>query len=698
MRALNDLSHMATTTARAGKYHTDRKAFLVFITFLSFALAVFMLPCVDAAPALWYSEDFISNASLYANGWIKANNSWNGAFNITDGYFLASAATPSAIYNPTLKDNMTLNGSYYILFNTFTLQYAASNFLEFGLSAPMNTTLNHLATIRVSESNSDPANMYILFDADGVYCSVNDSTRYNLGSALYNKSILYNLSINGSRWRMTNNYTATAYNWLVTCQNQSNMSFTMMSRISTSKADYIRVYYEQITPPDTWISAKITAPANLTHQNAPLSVYVNYTGAFPSAACQLYANGTPTGSTQVLTNNSVSAIITGALSDSDFLIYANCSNSSSFNVSAGYLYTIDSLFPVITLISPYTDNTSVFDKSMNISGGISDDNLYQANITIKDFFGAVMYNDYQAGLIPPSYDFSQAYINTTAWADGVYQIVIEASDSHTAAEFGQEAVILQSETADKIYLEGAQLDFTLDKSTDIKFNKEADRITFDLQSAELGLKTFSVDSSTPFKKVEGSAYPCHYVFNDYWIDTAELPGADCRLTNNDLTLVVTYVQDMPIMQVKSIGGLNIVSEAYSFNITHCAPAWTCYSFQACNLTSGLQKCLSVYDANTCGDPFTGSLNDYDMSCVTPGGTTSVGVNIDLIPLILVIVFLTLFICSFVFSLNILSFISGLGFAFMGFTYMTDSSLKIIFVALGGVMVVVWGLRSVDSGI
>ena len=102
----------------------------------------------------------------------------------------------------------------------------------------------------------------------------------------------------------------------------------------------------------------------------------------------------------------------------------------------------------------------------------------------------------------------------------------------------------------------------------------------------------------------------------------------------------------------------------------------------------------VADANTCGEPFTGSLSDYDAACSDE--TAPAADQGSILILTLVFLFLALFAFSFVFELNMLAFVAGMGFAFIGFIYMTTAPLKILFVALGAVMVLVWGLRSANE--
>lgn len=62
-------------------------------------------------------------------------------------------------------------------------------------------------------------------------------------------------------------------------------------------------------------------------------------------------------------------------------------------------------------------------------------------------------------------------------------------------------------------------------------------------------------------------------------------------------------------------GLNAanISALYNNYLTPpCSPVWSCSSFGVCvNL---VESCTAVTDANACGVPFTGDLNDYDRSC------------------------------------------------------------------------------------
>lgn len=428
-----------------------------------------------------------------------------------------------------------------------------------------------------------------------------------------------------------------------------------------------------IYPASAPISLNITTPANNSHENLlNISYHFNSTGV-PSALCCLYVNAL-----LMNCNNSLNStnyfILNNTIADSAYTYYMNCTNSTSQNISAYRNITIDNVNPQIITIEPAIANTSVYDLHMHIFGTASDLYLYRANITIRNISGNVMYNNFTDSIAAVTFNYSQPYINTTNWSDGVYSMFAEVSDSHTNNIFTAHYAAIKTDYGARLLLEDKDLNFTSDKFTDINFIKAGDRLNFEITAPVLAEKTIIITANADFKKIN-SEYPCHYVFGDYWIDAAGLKGAVCFLQSPN-TLVMAYAHDKLSVTAQSIGGLNIVMQNLTFAIAHCSPVWACSAYGACNGTYNI--CLSAVDTAACGTAFTGNLSVFNTPCSSAAGLTEIFTLC-----LLCFLGLALFAFSFIFRFSILTFFSSIIFVVAGFYYFNNfTETQIGFVLLG----------------
>jgi hypothetical protein len=688
--------------------HQIRSFSLLALGLVLAAMLFLSMPSVSAySYDLIFQEDFIDNATLYANGWKKsvAPNTYNNPFIISGGLYSSVTTSPAGIYQPILKDNVSWNGSYDLIVNSITTASNSFNYFVIGLLNPMNETEQDGAYFVLQERRTT-TDIFARSTAAG-QCSINDTTIYTQGAYLGNRSIQYNFSVRGQIWNMTTNYSNLNKSYKITCINVANLTLAMYTRNQYTKVDYIRIYNVTETPVVNSISVDIEYPMNNTHVNSPFDMLVNYTGSFPSVSCSAYHyNHTDLSDAVNFTayNGSLSNV-SMSIYELNTSVVVNCSNSSTWNISARNNYILDNTYPIIQLQQPSPLNTSVYDKIMYLEGLISDSYLHAVNITITNSTGGLMYAVYAESLGGVDYNFTNT-TNSTAWANGIYDLFIEAADSHTIEAWEDSARADIEKLPDgsvNISLPYAEISLeSSDQAVMIAPVREPDRISFDLTANRESRNrlTFTLSEGV-YTPIKDSGYPCHHVFSGrYWIDAAGLQDPVCSLSKDRTRLEISYSQpgkeeSADLIRMDSIGGLNIIETRAIFQILHCVPSWGCVDYGICNDTNNIKKCEMVADANTCGEPFTGSLSDYDAGCSDAGAVPAADSG-NLLILTLVFLFLALFAFSFVFELNMLAFVAGMGFAFIGFIYMTDAPLKILFVALGAVMVLVWGLRSANE--
>jgi hypothetical protein len=591
--------------------------------FLSILLLVVLMtyPVLSASYDLVFSEDFIDNATLYANGWKKsvAPNTYNNPFIISGGLYSSVTTSPAGIYQPILKDNVSWNGSYDLIVNSITTASNSFNYFVIGLLNPMNETEQDGAYFVLQERRTT-TDIFARSSAAG-QCSINDTTIYTQGAYLGNRSIQYNFSVRGQIWNMTTNYSNLNKSYKITCINAANLTLAMYTRNQYTKVDYIRIYNVTETPVVNSISVDIEYPMNNTHVNSPFDMLVNYTGSFPSVSCSAYHyNHTDLSDAVNFTayNGSLSNV-SMSIYELNTSVVVNCSNSSTWNISPYYNFILDETSPLITLISPSPLNTSVFDKMTTIQGAAEDDYLHAVNITITNSTGSVMYTIYAENLSGADYVFNTP-INSTLWGNGIYLFYMEASDSHT------DLLWEDSLNADiSRYTDGSvKLDLSLaslsissqDGTAFIDPVREKDRISFDISTEKAGYNTlfFTLEDDV-YVKIRRSSYPCHYVFSGrYWIDAVGLKDPVCDLVDDGHTLRISYLQDgiskdgIETVEMRSIGGLNIANVSATFSITHCIPDWSCTGY-LCNLNNSA-SCNATTDLNSCGDPFLENMTTY----------------------------------------------------------------------------------------
>lgn len=191
------------------------------------------------------------------------------------------------------------------------------------------------------------------------------------------------------------------------------------------------------------------------------------------------------------------------------------------------------------------------------------------------------------------------------------------------------------------------------------------------------LQNFSIPESC------WKAYDDRLEFNasTLWYNPSPLNGADyyCKNETGDWSLIGFFDYQYYFL----------TGAALWWNSTFlpgCISNWECAEYTACDGSS--QSCISIRDVEDCGFEFTGNLTDYDRVCSIEANTDSVafpGFDLrypgnQILFAVLVIIWLTALICSFVLSNHlfyILAFVIGMFIGLMLFQVSWVISIAIL---------------------
>lgn len=406
-----------------------------------------------------------------------------------------------------------------------------------------------------------------------------------------------------------------------------------------------------------YLNINITT-GNNTHENVFNFTYYMNTSIAGAIDCDIYINNTIWESGW-LVNDTDYYYQNLTFGDGNYSYYVNCTSGSTTNTSQPYNMVIDTLYPVISITEPDMSNSTVLNASLNITGTVSDSYLYRVNVSISNSSGDYLYNVFYDSIAASTQNITNKSINITAWAEGTYTLFVEATDSHTGLLFDEDIITTKSNSTTTLYLKSAQLSFTTPTDTTLSFMKAADRFNYQLSSAKTGIqKNMLVTSSLPFRKIEKSAYPCHYVFGSYWIDAQGLSNPVCTVLNNGYALNIAYMQDSTTLMAKSIGGLNIINATILFNISRPVSA------PAANVTNATSVTINMIDYSE-----------------------------PIYLFIFTFLWLVLLALGILVPFNLLTLLSGFGFIFTGLN-LDDvvPMLKILYIFVGAAIILVWGFR------
>jgi len=338
--------------------------------------------------------------------------------------------------------------------------------------------------------------------------------------------------------------------------------------------DNVVVAVEGVTATDV----TLISPTDTLITNADQNFTFNFTG-FTAEYCVLYDNRTgvfdanitlvaPTGNTTLATN------ITG-LNDGSYLWNVMCNDTTTeyWGSTTNYSLVIDSTIPGIILNTDNAFNSenysleNQYDDNMTLNITFTDErDLYAMSINItKD--GTIYFNITNESLSGENFNYYKI-LNTSTWGEGVFDIEVIRSDSHTDNLINNYAITKSNKNLEFDTEEGNNIKIYSEENAVTNAIKRTDRYEFEFKFDNKIVKdrTFHIESDYKINYRVDSGYKAHFVVwngrNGNWIDFEGIYGTPRINKINDYHYTVTFKNLASYVKFNSIGGLNIVTENY----------------------------------------------------------------------------------------------------------------------------------------
>ena len=329
-------------------------------------------------------------------------------------------------------------------------------------------------------------------------------------------------------------------------------------------------------------SVESVSPLNNTHtNNATLFFQVNVSDG-DNATCNLFIDGV---------NNSVVAGVyndtlvnfSSVLSDGSYSWLVNCSQVGSSAVTETRTLIVDTNAPVWTIRSLRTDNYSVFvtNSTYFFNDSVADTYLFAWNVSIRNSTGVILYTNQTINLTSVQENVSDVF-NMSGLPNGYYSVTFYAEDDHTKELW--DAQLSTIETKDDYgvtFLTPEKNEITIKSLDDAVYSdvvtaKLADSYTFDfsyvspVSSARYLLK----EEKGKIIYYRGDLYPFPSFVVDggrglsNWVDfkTDGAKSYSVKKVVEGWEVIVNFPVLVSDVKVKSLGGLNVANETYTFRI------------------------------------------------------------------------------------------------------------------------------------
>jgi len=412
----------------------------------------------------------------------------------------------------------------------------------------------------------------------------------------------YLSQLNSTHWEFYSNIT-----------NEPDATYTYQGWANDTAGNEGETGVRTLTIDTTDPAISITLPVNSTHYN--LNPTLNATITDLSGISYAYYNITNSSGDLVnsssLTNYTdyyTCTWDTQTVDDGNYSIvfWANDTVGNS-NVSLTYKFIVDNTNPVWYIQStPRSDNKSIHSLTMTLDPYVQDLYLWKVLRNITNFTGDEMYSNLttvSAGTT--RYDVTDT-IDVSGWNDGFYNITLTACDSHTLKKIPSYQHKKLSDGFGFVTPEKNRINITVKVGAvamdlrgkeptpvpiefkDFKTIKKTDRYTLKFITKTALTKRqwfdFYVTSDKPIEYLENSPFKAHLVIGDVhggnWIDFKNSdPKAEYkvkRISKNSFKVSI-WTNDL---NFSSLGGLNEVTEIYSFTVDNTSPTINSLNFTA----------------------------------------------------------------------------------------------------------------------
>lgn len=281
--------------------------------------------------------------------------------------------------------------------------------------------------------------------------------------------------------------------------------------------------------------------------------------------------------------------------DANYNVTLRCiDDEGNSTVSKGWFTLADTTIPILTWVSPISDNSTVIyqNQTLNIDVTSSDLNLFSMEVICKDSLGVIKYSNYSENL---SQVFQVMGTSSQITNLGQGECNVTVKDKHTDNDITDKNIIeMQDKDRISFIYGGVKLNITASGFSPDSFitKKEIDRITFYPKvgtipseltyytDCENGKLLYYDDGAYDGKNRFGKYFNCGDLWIDYYMPnvpsenyhvtvisssrartTIRLPTA---LNKGTLTPLITTSEEL---MTRSVGIRNIISEYVRFNVT-----------------------------------------------------------------------------------------------------------------------------------
>lgn len=321
--------------------------------------------------------------------------------------------------------------------------------------------------------------------------------------------------------------------------------------------------------------------------------------------------------------------------DGNYSIVVNCTDSSpSANEgSIMFWFVVDTTEPNITINSPA--NNTWYNSHVWLDITYSDNYLYRTNTTIYNNSGDVVFTNYSTSINTTTYNITQ-FFNVSTHVDGRFNLLLEASDSHTGKNFKEKFKSINKSINltydEQVYiLSYNNISFIYPNNIKIDTKLKTDRWTQtfkDKTDIVLGNVSFLIRADN-IEYLSSSTYPCHFVIpkgmHGYWYDCEGLPSPTVKQVDST-TYKISFTSNKKKETSKSLGGLNYNNRTINFTVDTTTPLFTWNSTSSTSSTVTLSFNCSDTPFNTIGCNYTYVLGTTCTNTLRTGGDSDFDFN------------------------------------------------------------------------
>jgi len=282
--------------------------------------------------------------------------------------------------------------------------------------------------------------------------------------------------------------------------------------------------------------------------------------ASESFECRYYLNETINSTLNFSSGSDISVAFNITIPDGHYTYKIGCNTSTDEENSSSYTFYIDTVDPIITWVTPATDNSTIeLDGSLVTDIRLTDNNLYSYHFNITDANGTIVFNTSNTSLTGLTAKNITETINISN-RSGVLTANLRACDGHTKDEI-KDLQIVKSYTS--IDFEN-KISVSDSKAIDTYTLRLKDRYKFAFEYDEPQTQiTIELDGNCKYIG-DKSGYKGHFVCDDtYWVDFE----GDYDVEVNGNTVTVTSSKPLTKFWFDSIGELNCIQEQKEIFVT-----------------------------------------------------------------------------------------------------------------------------------